>query len=92
VYNNTSFLVVCFAVNSRPSFERGKDTFIPEIQEHCPRCLNTPFDLLGTKAGMRRLDRVGLETIAERGLANLSMLHETLARASTGGLFYLTTE
>ena len=67
-YPETSVLLLCFALDSRDSFENVRDKWVPEIEHFCP---GVPFLLVGTKSDLRQdrrrksqLAREGTEIIA----------------------------
>lgn len=49
-YPQTDIFLICFAVNSKASFENVKNKWYPEIQHYAP---GTVFILVGTKSDMR---------------------------------------
>eukprot|EP01059_Diplonema_ambulator_P012512 TRINITY_DN22862_c1_g1_i2.p1 TRINITY_DN22862_c1_g1~~TRINITY_DN22862_c1_g1_i2.p1 ORF type:complete len:206 (+),score=39.86 TRINITY_DN22862_c1_g1_i2:39-620(+) len=53
-YPGTDIYLVCFALNSRPSFENVRTTWIPEIKPHLTP--STKIILVGTKIDLREGD------------------------------------
>ena len=49
-YPQTDVFLVCFANNNQYSFESVKESWIPEIQHHCP---GAPFMIIGCKDDLR---------------------------------------
>jgi len=49
-YPMTDVFLVCFAVNSKPSFDSVKSKWIPELKHHAP---GVPYLLVGTKSDLR---------------------------------------
>lgn len=52
-YPQTDIFLVCFDIANRNSFEKVRDSWIPEIDHHCG---NAPRLLVGCKGGRFRFD------------------------------------
>ena len=50
VYSLTDAALIAFSVDDETSYERVRNTWLPEIKQHCP---NIPWLLLGLKADLR---------------------------------------
>lgn len=50
-YPQTDVFLICFAVNSRVSFENLKTKWLSEVQHFAP---NVPFIIVGTKSDLRK--------------------------------------
>ena len=54
-YPHTDIVLICFAIDSKESFENVKRRWIPEVLRHMP---NVPRILIGTKTDLRTEVRV----------------------------------
>eukprot|EP01084_Bolivina_argentea_P098773 177532_1 len=68
-YPQTDIFLLCFAVNSRSSFEELKNKFKPEVEFHCP---GAPYIIVGLKSDLREdkqmLERYDFVTTEEAEL------------------------
>ena len=65
-YPNTDVFIVCFAVDSRDSYENVKHKWLPEIRHHCPE---TPLLIVGTKTDLRSQKKGCLTSVHGHALA-----------------------
>ncbi|PWW77843.1 small GTPase CDC42 [Tuber magnatum] len=49
-YPQTDVFLICFSVNSPPSFENVKEKWLPEVRHHCP---GVPCLIVGTQVDLR---------------------------------------
>lgn len=49
-YPETDIFLICFAIDSKPSYCNVTEKWIPEVRHHCPK---VPILLVGTKGDMR---------------------------------------
>ncbi|KAH0608357.1 uncharacterized protein H6S33_001491 [Morchella sextelata] len=67
-YPQTDVFLICFSVNSPPSFENVKEKWLPEVRHHCP---GVPCLIVGTQVDLRD-DPGVIEKLAKQRQAPIS--------------------
>ena len=84
-YDDTDVILICFAIDSKLSYENIPEKWLPEVQQFCP---GVPLILVGTKSDFRN-DPELLQSLADKGRAPVAADEGEALRAQIGAVRYI---